>query len=94
MKVEIDGVEYVKKDDEVTYSRGDRFKDPNGNKYLLCYHGQEGVKPCVSLTYLKDGTRNHKQVIVESTTNITEKEFANICDSGSFTRYWDIQKGE
>ncbi len=93
MKVTIDGIEFVKKK-RVAYSRGDRFKMTGGNKYMLSYQGSNDDGPTVALTNLMGGCRFGVAHNVGNSTDITQKEFEKICSTGSFTRYWDIQKGE
>ncbi|MCK5021251.1 MAG: hypothetical protein KAS32_29845 [Candidatus Peribacteraceae bacterium] len=73
---------------EVTYSRGDRFKDRCGQKTILviCDDGR------VVLCYLSNGSRWRSPTKVSCSGQITAKEMAEIGCPEYFDRYWDNRK--
>ena len=69
---------------EVTYSTGDRFKDKDGKKHLLVYVGG------LALVDLKRGLWIKHPVQIEGSLRcITQDEFDQTYETGSFTRYWN-----
>ncbi len=78
--------------DRVTYAIGDRFKDADGRKYMLSKQAQIGTH--VSMTNLTTGGLWSGNNSVANLERITADEFTSICAGTTFTRYWDIRKGE
>ena len=80
---------------ETTYSIGDRFLQHDGGKYLLGIQNQTNSSSYkVSLIDLDNGQIWSRPQEVKNTRHITKSELECICSSGSFTRYWDSQKGK
>ena len=72
------------KKEEVFYKVGQRFKDEEGDKYLLV---QAMAGRVALVVYEGDdvGNRNCDPVCVKNTRRITESEFAKICGGSTFT---------
>jgi len=88
MAKEIEDIERQIADSEVTYSIGDRFKSPDGDKTILV----SAANLQVVMAYLKSGSRDSDLRAVTCWHKIPEAEFNRILDFEEFTRYWDARK--
>ena len=79
----------MEKTEEITYSIGDRFKNGNGNKYLLTVVDYN----LVQLTNLSTGWRWAESVGAKNTERITRTELNEITSYAlkDFTRYFSYQ---
>ena len=83
----IDEAKQQLKDIEITYSRGDRFTRPNGEKYILAVDGIG-----LSLICLNDGNRWGSSVMVKDIFHVTQRELEQVSSTGTFTSYWDSRR--
>ena len=83
----IDKAKQQLKDTEITYSRGDRFTEPNGEKCILAVDGIG-----LSLICLVDGNRWNSPVAVSDVFNVTQRELERMSTTSRFTRYWNSRR--
>lgn len=64
------------------YGRGDRFKTPDGDEWILAQVGYFEM----TLINLVSGNRYHNFLVIDQMFNVTEAEFEQLSDGETFTK--------